>query len=34
MNLGYWALAGTAFALAMIPVMKWISATGGEALDH
>lgn len=34
MNLGYWALAGTAFALAMIPVMKWISATGGEATEH
>ncbi len=34
MQLGDWALAGTAFALAMIPVMKWISATGGEATER
>jgi POT family proton-dependent oligopeptide transporter len=34
MELGYWALAGTVFAIAMIPVMKWISATGGEATEH
>ncbi|HEY4128483.1 MAG TPA: oligopeptide:H+ symporter [Gammaproteobacteria bacterium] len=34
MELGYWALGFTVLAIAMIPVMKWISATGGEALDH
>ena len=34
LELGEWALVGTAFALAMIPVMKWISATGGEATEH
>jgi len=34
MELGYWALGFTVLAVAMIPVMKWISATGGEATDH
>lgn len=34
MELGYWALGFTVLAVAMIPVMKWISATGGEATEH
>ena len=34
MELGYWALGFTVLAIAAIPVMKWISATGGEATDH
>ncbi|HEY1992315.1 MAG TPA: oligopeptide:H+ symporter, partial [Gammaproteobacteria bacterium] len=34
MELGYWALGFTVLAIAMIPVMKWISATGGEATEH
>jgi POT family proton-dependent oligopeptide transporter len=34
MDLGYWALGFTVLAIAMIPVMKWISASGGEATDH
>lgn len=34
MNLGWWALGFTLIALALIPYMKWLSATGGEALDH
>jgi POT family proton-dependent oligopeptide transporter len=34
MELGYWALGFTILAIAMIPVMKWISATGGEATEH
>ncbi|HEY1772026.1 MAG TPA: oligopeptide:H+ symporter [Gammaproteobacteria bacterium] len=34
MVLCYWALGFTVLAIAMIPVMKWISATGGEATEH
>ncbi|HEY3859419.1 MAG TPA: oligopeptide:H+ symporter [Gammaproteobacteria bacterium] len=34
MELGYWALGFTVLAIAMIPVMKWLSATGGEATEH
>jgi POT family proton-dependent oligopeptide transporter len=34
MNLGYVALVGTVLAAVAIPLMKWLSATGGEAVDH
>ncbi len=34
MDLGYWALGFTLLALALIPFMKWLSSSGGEALDH
>jgi POT family proton-dependent oligopeptide transporter len=34
MELGYWALGFTVLAIAVIPLMKWISATGGEATEH
>ena len=34
MNLGYVAVAGTVLAIAAVPFMKWLSATGGEATQH
>jgi len=34
LSLGMVALVGTVLAIALIPFMKWLSATGGEALDH
>jgi POT family proton-dependent oligopeptide transporter len=33
-NLGLVALGGTALAILAIPLMKWLSATGGEATSH
>ena len=33
-NLGYVALIGTVLAAAAIPYMKWLSKTGGEAVNH
>ncbi len=33
-NLGWVALIGTVLAAAAIPYMKWLSKTGGEAVNH
>jgi POT family proton-dependent oligopeptide transporter len=33
-NLGLVALIGTVLAIIAIPLMKWLSATGGEAVNH
>ena len=33
-NLGWVALLGTVLAAAAIPYMKWLSKTGGEAVNH
>jgi POT family proton-dependent oligopeptide transporter len=33
-NLGLVALGGTLLAIAAVPLMKWLSATGGEAIHH
>jgi POT family proton-dependent oligopeptide transporter len=34
MNLGWVALVGTVLAIAAVPYMKWLSKTGGEAVNH
>lgn len=34
MNLGWVALIGTVLAIAAVPYMKWLSRTGGEAVNH